>query len=321
MITVLCANIGLDKTYEVDRYDLGAFHHPRRVLTAPGGKGVNVARVIRSLGHEVTLTGFCGGHMGQYISSFLRREFIIPEFISIAEEPRFCINVIDKLRGTQTRLDEVGPLVTPSEVERLQARWREFISASKLVIISGSAPRGVPFDLYHDLIAEAKAKKVVTILDAHDELMAEGIKAGPSVIKPNWGELCQLMGRELSVPEGVIGACRELINDHVAMVICSLGQEGAIVATPRHGEWWVRAPQVEVISPVGSGDAMVGTFAVASIERMPLVDRIKWAVAAGSACAANMAAGVSSREEIEALVEHIEVEDLSALASKDEPIA
>ena len=83
----------------------------------------------------------------------------------------------------------------------------------------------------------------------------------------------------------------------------------------------MRAPQVEVISPVGSGDAMVGAFAVASIEKMSLVDRIKWAVAAGSACAANMAAGVSSREEIETLAAQIEVEDLSALVPKDEPIA
>lgn len=318
MITVLCANAGLDKTYEVEGFQLGAFHHPRRFRTAPGGKGINVARVLRALEQEVVVTGFAGGTIAQFISGSLRREGITPDFVRIAEESRLCINIVDTARKTQTRLDEVGPLVTPSETAQLRRKWDQLMQRSEMAIISGSAPRGVPFDLYGELVLAARKRKVTVILDAHDELLRDGVQAAPTVVKPNLAELSVLFNKELSVPEGVVEAAHELLGLGIRMVICSLGGDGAIIVTPTHGEWRAKAPRVQVVSAVGSGDAMVAGFAAATTRRLPLVDRIRWAVAAGSAGAATFGAGFASRAEVEALVPQVVVTRLGEEAAEQD---
>lgn len=321
MITVLCANAGLDKTYQVEGFQLGAFHHPRRVRTAPGGKGINVARVLRALEQEVVVTGFAGGTVAQFITGHLRREGITPDFVRIAEESRLCINIVDTARKSQTRLDEVGPLITPSEIAQLKRKWDQLMQRSEMAVISGSTPRGVPFDLYGELILAARKRKVTVILDAHDELLRDGVQAAPTVVKPNLAELSVLFGKELTVPDGVVEAARQLLGLGIRMVICSLGGDGAIVVTGTHGEWRARAPQVQVVSPVGSGDAMVAGFAAASAWRLGLVDRIRWAVAAGAAGAATLGAGFASKSEVEALVPQVVVMRLGQEEAPEEESA
>lgn len=312
MITVLCANAGLDKTYEVEGFAAGGYHHPRRMRTAPGGKGINVARVLRALGHDVTVTGFAGGTTAQYIAASLRREDITPAFVAIGEESRLCINVIDTLSRLQTRIDEVGPLVTPSEIAQLRRRWEQLLERSEMAVISGSAPRGVPFDLYAELVLMARKRKVTIILDAHDELLRDAVGAGPTVIKPNLAELGGLFRRELTVPAGVVEASRQLVDMGISVVLCSLGSEGAIVVARGHRELWARSPRVEVVNRVGSGDAMVAGFAFAAVQRRPLVECVRWAVAAGAASVTVFGAGFVTRPEVEALVPQVVVEEITA---------
>ncbi len=307
MITVLCANAGVDKTYEVPGFTVGGFHHPRRLRIAPGGKGINVARVLRALGHEVTVTGFLGGNPGQWVAGQLRREEIIPDFIQTAEDSRLCINVVDPTRKTQTRLDELGPLVTPTEVEALRRKWDRLLQDSAMAVIAGNAPRGVPFDLYGELVLMARGRQVPLVLDAHDELLRDAAPAGPTVLTPNLAELSVLFGGELSVPDGVLQASRQLVQSGTKVVICTLGAEGALIVTPNHGEWRARAPRVDVVSSVGCGDSLVAGFVSASVERRPLPERIRWAVAAGAACAATFGAGFATRAEIEALLPKVAV--------------
>lgn len=314
MITVLCANAGLDKTFEVPGFTLGGFHHPRRVQTSPGGKGINVARALRALGHKTVVSGFAGGTVGRTIAKALRREGVTPAFTEIGEESRLCVNIADPKTGKQTRVDEVGPLVTPTEIAKLRMRWRQLIARSSMVIISGSAPRGVPFDLYAELILASRKRDVVTILDAHDEMLRDGVQAAPTVVKPNLAELSTLFEKDLSVPDGVLAASRELLGVGVQMVICSLAAGGAIVTTRDHGEWRAHVPPVQAVSPVGCGDALVAGFASATVEGREFQERIKWGVAAGSACAGTLGAGLADRLQIEGLV------PLVRISRPDEPL-
>ncbi len=311
MITVLCANAGMDKTYEVEGFRVGGFHHPTRLQTGPGGKGVNVARVLRALGTQTAITGFVGGAVGQYIVRALRQDGVSPTFVKIAEESRLCVNVIDPKRGTQTRVDEAGPLVTPSEIDKLRDVWEEVLARSKMVVISGSAPRGVPFDLYGELILPARRRNVPVILDAHDEMLSGGVQAGPTVIKPNLAELRTLLERDLHVPDGVVQGARELLALGVRVVICSLGGDGAIVVTANEGDWRAYAPTVDVVSPVGAGDAMVAGYAAAWARGLDVPNRIRWGVAAGTASAESFAAVPEERTRVAELARQVRVEPIA----------
>ncbi|MGM0494080.1 MAG: 1-phosphofructokinase family hexose kinase [Armatimonadota bacterium] len=283
MITVLCANAGVDKTYEVPNFAVGGFYHPSAASTVAGGKGINVARVLAALNQVNTVLGFAGGNNGRFIAADLMEADLKTDLVNIAEESRVTINIIDRTQHTQTRVDEIGPLVTPTEVRRLRDRWTRNLRGSAMGIIAGSAPRGINLELYAELVEIARSMKKPVFLDAHDELLARAVPAGPTVVTPNLSELQRLVGRQLTVPEGIIATGTELLEDGIRVVLVTLGARGAIGVTRSSGIWWARPPKVDRISSVGCGDAFVAGFAVGSMQRRPFEQRLRLAAACGAA--------------------------------------
>ncbi len=301
MILILCCNVAMDRTYRVANFQPGNFHHTSDFQVVAGGKGVNVARALGALGHKSTVTGFAGGMVGRFVVAKLRRLEIKPAFVEIAEESRLVQNFIDSVASTETRVDELGPLVSPRELRRLERRWTKLLAEAQIAIIAGSTPRGVPDTLYRDLVTAAKQAGVPVIVDAHDALLAQSITAAPTIITPNLTELQALVGRQLTVPQGVQQGAGELVQRGIELVLTSLGGIGAI-AVASSGCWLVEAPQVEVVSSVGSGDAMVAGLVAATVEGLPLTEQLKWAVAAGTANAAVFGAGLPDPSSVEDLL-------------------
>ncbi len=283
MVLVLCANAGIDRIYEVENFAPGQYHIPRRYRVAAGGKGINVARTLRLLGTDVLLTGFAGGLGGRLLQQQMVNLGVQPFLVPIAEESRVCIQIVDTKSRSQTRLDEVGPLVTPSEVEGLQRRWIRLLAKAQVAVIAGNVPRGVPLNLYADLIRLAQRSRVPILLDAHDELLARAIEAKPRLIKPNLEELQALMGRPISVPEGVLQAIQELIGLGIDTVVVTLGARGAIAANARQERYWVKPGPMDCISAVGSGDAMMGGIAAAWAAGRGLAEQLRLGTAAAAA--------------------------------------
>jgi len=312
LILVLSANAGLDRTYEVQNYTVGMYHQPRRFRVLPGGKGVNVARVLRQLGQEVIVTGFAGGHVGNALTGMLRADGVRTEFVRIAEESRVCLNIVDETSRSQTQLDEVGPLVSPAELANLSQQWGRLLRHAQIAVIAGSAPRGVPFDAYVDLIFAAKEHRLPVVLDVREPYLSPALQAGPTVLKPNLNELNVLAGTDLAVPAGVVQVSRDLLRHGIKMVLTSLGKQGAIAVTADAGEWWARPPQTDAVSAVGSGDAMVAGFVHASLSRETLQGRLRWAVAAGTANVSSLGAGLCSKDDVEKLVAGVQVQQLQA---------
>ena len=310
MILVLSCNAAMVRTYEVNDFDAGQFHHASRFDVGAGAKGINVARVLRNLGHEVLVSGFVGGVIGQFIESDLHRAGIKSDFVQIAEESRLCQTFVDRSRGTETRLDELGPVVTPDEVAELESLWAALLARGEIAAISGNPAQGVPVDLYGRLTEVAHEAGVPLVLDAHDEPLREAVAAAPEMIKPNLNELEWLRGRKLSVPEEVVQASRELLARGTKLVLTSLGPEGALAVSPE-GDWWIRPPQIEVVNTVGSGDAMVAGLVSATVNGLDIQQRLRWAVAAGTANAATFGIGRCTHAQIERLVAQTELTPLA----------
>lgn len=302
MILVACANAGVDRTYLVPGFSLGGFHHPEETRTAAGGKGINVARVLRGLGDPVTVTGFVGGHSGRLIADELLALGARPQFVSAPGESRSCINIVDPLSGRCTRVDEWGPELDESHVEGLRRRWAELLPECELAIISGSAPPGAPASLYRDLALAAHRAQRPVVLDAHDEPLALALEAGPDVIKPNQEELEALAGRELGTVQEIVSAALSLTARGVGTVIASLAQRGAIAVTGDGECVMATPPAVEALNPVGGGDALVAGYAHAMRAGLPLDERLRWAVAAGTASTLTLGAAACGRDEVERLL-------------------
>lgn len=310
MILVLCANAGVDRTYEVPEFTAGHYHRPDRVLVAAGGKGINVARVLLALRQPVTVAGFAGGRSGAFVAADLRSAGLGLALTQIREESRTTLTIVDPTNGRVTRLDEFGPLVSPAEAESLRQAWIAALPGADLAVISGNPPRGVPRDLYARLLHYAAREQIPTALDTHEEPLQESLAGRPGLLKPNLRELSWLAKRRLEVPDGVVSFSRELLGQGVGAVLTTLGKRGAILVARDSPSLLVTAPETQVVNAVGAGDAALAGYLAAWREGRPPAERARWAMAAGAANCGSLGAATVSRAQVEQLLPHVTLEPL-----------
>ncbi|CAM5722374.1 Tagatose 6-phosphate kinase OS=Streptomyces violarus OX=67380 GN=FHS41_007851 PE=3 SV=1 [Streptomyces violarus] len=145
MILTVTLNTALDITYRVRSLRPHASHRVSEVTERPGGKGVNVARVLAALGHEATVTGFTGGAMGQVVQELLAAvPGVADALVPVSGSTRRTIAVVDEQTGDTTQLNEPGPMVTPTEWSAFQEAYEDLLPSASAVALCGSLPPGVP---------------------------------------------------------------------------------------------------------------------------------------------------------------------------------
>ena len=223
MILTVTLNPALDLTYEVDTLVPGGEHRVAEVHQRPGGKGVNVARILAALGESVTVTGLAGGATGTAVRAALPGCGVTDAFMEIGGETRRTVVVAEP--ATATGFWEPGPEVTAAEWDAFLAHHRTLVSTVDAVVLAGSLPPGVPVDAYAHLIGAAG---VPTILDADGEALATAVAARPDVVKPNARELARLYGPDTDARD----AGRRLRDRGAGAVVATLGSAGLVADTP-----------------------------------------------------------------------------------------
>lgn len=314
MILTVTPNAAVDKTYRVEGFQLDRVHRPSRSLTAAGGKGVNVARVYRTLGGAAVATGYLGGLNGRIVSRALSVEGIEDAFVRVRGESRLCIAVVDPTTGTQTEVNENGPRITIRAVAALKRRVEEQLATGRFLVLTlnGSLPPGAPDDLYADLIAIAERAGVRTVLDASGAPLRAGLTACPWMAKPNRFELESVLGRPVSTLGEAYAAAIELRERGVRIAIATLGRVGAIMVADA-GAWTAAPPEIEFASAVASGDAFLAAFIRSLLVIAPddLAAALALATGAGAANAAEIGAGFCSYESIRAQAARSRVERIA----------
>lgn len=278
MITIINLNASVDKRYEISDIIKGKVMRARGVYNTAGGKGLHVANVVHILGENIITTGFVGGTTGYFIENKLKEIGIKSKFIKIAAPTRECLAFItDDL--IQTEILEPGPFVTDEEKSKFIALYDGLLKGSDVVVASGSVPKNVENDIYAKLIEKANKVNKKFLLDTSGELLREGIKAKPFLIKPNKDELEMLAGKIIIDEKDVLKHIKTLNKSGIKCVIVSLGKEGSLICFDGKA-FKVTIPEVKAVNPVGSGDSLVGGFAV-GIERNYPIEKI---IALGTAC-------------------------------------
>ncbi|MYS50976.1 hexose kinase, partial [Streptomyces sp. SID6013] len=190
MILTVTLNTALDITYRVPGLRPHASHRVTEVTERPGGKGLNVARVLAALGHEVTVTGFAGGTTGGVVRAGLTGvPGVTDALVQVAGATRRTVAVVDERTGDTTQLNEPGPAVAPAEWNAFQAAYEDLLTGAAAVALCGSLPPGVPVGAYAGLVRAARAAGVPVLLDTSGEPLRRGLAARPDLIKPNADEL------------------------------------------------------------------------------------------------------------------------------------
>lgn len=309
MILTVTLNVAVDKAYVIEGpLQAGEVMRVKTCSNTAGGKGLNVSKVIGLCGEEVLATGFTGGFNGAYVEQLLTEKGIPNEFVHVKGETRSCINILDG-DGKSTEFLEPGAPVTAEEEATFLRKFETLLPKCSVVTMSGSAPKGIPADIYGKLIAMGKKAGVKMILDTSGQYLIEGVKAKPFLIKPNHDEIAQLLGRPAETMEEMLESAKELHRSGIHYVVISLGADGAAVVCGE-GVYTARPPKIQAVNTVGCGDSMVGAMAAALERGYGVEEMLRYAVAVSSANAMNLETGYFRQEDMEENLKQVIVEKI-----------
>jgi tagatose 6-phosphate kinase len=308
-------NSAIDKFAETESVTPGAVMRLSNVRTLPGGKGLHVALACATLGERVTLVGIVDAASRAAFHALLEPAGVRFRGVSVDQPIRTCLAVRDA-RGGMTELLESGPQLSPPQVDQLTSRFLEATSHARYAVLSGSLPAGMPSTTYARLITQVGRHRV--LLDASGESLVRALDARPLAVKPNRQEAAAATGRPVETRRDAVRALAALAASGVDLVLLSLGADGALLWD--HGSIVAfGAPPVQVRNTVGAGDCLLAGFAVGLARGWSVVASARYGVASGTAKVQHADTGLLRRDDVEALLPLVAVEDLAPLpASVDE---
>ena len=308
MILTVTLNPAVDKTYRTGELFPGRVNRMRSVDNIPGGKGINVSKILRQYDYEVTATGFLGGYQGRWMEDQLDRLKIRSAFVQVDGETRTSMNIVAD-NGYVTEILEPGPHISDTQLKEFMQKFASLAEESGLVILSGSAAPGIPTDIYARLILSASSMGKQVILDTSGELLKEGVKAAPSVVKPNRKELEYIIGRRLQDMNDIKDASSVLLSDGVGLVIVSLGDKGLLLAGKGRC-LYARVPRVTALNTVGCGDSVVASLAMSMTSGADIEEMLRKAAAVSAANATTLESDNVPLKLAEEILRDIHIEEI-----------
>lgn len=278
MIYTVTLNPSIDYIVHVEQLMIGDVNRMKNDLKLPGGKGINVSRILKRIDNDSTALGFLGGFTGRFIEEWLERENIQTNFTTVADDTR--INI--KLKADEeTEINGQGPVVSVEEMNGLK-KVLENLTSTDIVILSGSKPASVPTGFYQKLIEIIKGKGASFVIDTTGADLMDALEKGPLLVKPNNHELVELYQTSFNSVEDIFPFGQRLLDEGAQHALVSMAGDGALLFT-EDGIFRSNVLKREVKNSVGAGDSMIAGFVGNYTKTQDPVEAFKWGVACGSA--------------------------------------
>ncbi len=283
----------------------GEVNRVRTVGLHPAGKGINVAKVLRDLGVDVTVSGFLGKDNQEEFQHFFSENGLANRFHVIPGRTRINVKLTEN-SGSVTDLNFSGFRITESEWQKFMADSLTWLGQFDMVVVSGSLPEGVDPAWFTTWMSRLRQLCPCIIFDSSREALVAGLKATPWLVKPNRHELEIWAGKPLPELKDVINAAHALRDKGIAHVVISLGQEGALWVNAS-GAWRALPPHCEVVSTVGAGDSMVGGLVYGLLMSQSSEHTLRMATAVSALAVSQPGVGVRDRAELAAMMAKIKL--------------
>ncbi|MDZ5473761.1 1-phosphofructokinase [Bacillus sp. 31A1R] len=300
MIYTLTLNPSVDYIVELDKIALGELNRTKKEAKFPGGKGINVSRVLNRLGEKSKALGFIGGFTGDYIHHYLQQEMIETDFVRVNDDTR--INV--KLKAdAETEINANGPSISEYDFTSLKDKVGK-LGHDDLLVLAGSIPSTMPDSTYEEIVQICSKNGAKFVVDAEGELLKNALPYKPFLIKPNHHELGEMFNTTFENCEDVIPYGKKLVDMGAENVIISLASKGAIFVN-KEMTLISSVPEGEVKSSVGAGDSMVAGFLATYEKNKDIEEAFRYSVATGSATAFSI--GLCDRKTVETLLPQVKL--------------
>lgn len=281
MVETVTLNPALDRTLWVKKIRPDDSNRIVRESRYAGGKGIDVSRVLTTMGVANKALGFVGGFTGDELEGRLLNEGIACDFVRIAGETRTNIIITDMDSGKQLIFNAEGPEIHPYELMNLMHKI-EGLKQPDIVVISGSLPRKINPEICRKIIEIAKGKGARVVLDTDGDALKVGLRATPDIIKPNVHELERLVDKSLETLEEILRAARDIRENGVETVLVSMGAKGMLLVGP-DGVFHAEPPAVDIVNTIGAGDSAVAGYVYGLVNNFDPPTTLASAVAAGAA--------------------------------------
>lgn len=303
MIYTVTFNPAIDYILEVEDLNVGGVNRAKKTYKYPGGKGINISRVLSNLEVNSCALGFIGGFTGRFLKEYLQKEGVKTDFITVGGDTR--INVKLKIEK-ETEINAQGPDIKEENLEKLYKQI-DNLSSRDFLVLAGNIQSTLPRDIYSKIQQRCDEKGIKVIVDTTGESLLSTIKNKPFLIKPNNHELGEIFDVEINSNEEAIKHSKKLLELGAENIIISMGSEGAILVS-NEGIYHGNAPKGEVRNSVGAGDSLIAGFLAKYSQGEDLIEGFRWGIAAGSATAFSM--DLCSKKEVENLIKEVKIEKI-----------
>lgn len=305
MIYTVTLNPSIDYVIKVDKLTTGNINRVNEEHVYPGGKGINVTRILKSLDNDNIALGFVSGFTGDYIINSLQELNLKSDFIKV-KEGFTRINVKVKSEE-ETEINGQGPKISEEELNQFYKVIDKLVDGD-ILILSGSIPSCLDERLYESIMKKVEDRDIKVIVDATKNLLLNVLKYKPFLIKPNNHELAEMFNVELNSTEDVVFYARKLKEMGAQNVLISMGKDGALLVTENDEVFASSVAKGEVVNSVGAGDSMVAGFIAGYLKSNSYEEALRLGAASGGATA--FSSDLATREFIDKLVDEIKIEKI-----------
>ena len=293
----------LDKTVYVGALQRGAIHRADKMEMVAGGKGINVSRQLKCLGVKTKATGFLGGEVGSILSRLMSAEAIEHDFVLTNAITREGMTYLEP-DGTWTAMFEPALSVDGEFVHELSGKISSLASQCWWVVCGGSSPGGAADDIFYEAITNAHHAGVPSVLDSYGNAFELGLRALPTLVKPNRREFESTFHKTLETETDFVEAINFLLGKGVNYCVLTDGPKSFYAGVQGH-YWKITPPQVRSVNTTGSGDAMIAGILYGFRQGWKFERCLSFSAASGAANASKWDVANSSLEEISKLEPHV----------------
>lgn len=303
MIYTITLNPSIDFIVRLDKVELGAVNRMTSEDKYAGGKGINVSRILKRLGHDNVATGFLGGFTGDFIRDCLQDEGVCTDFVTVDEDTRINVKIKADI---ETEINGAGPDISEEQLVALEEQLKK-LTSNDTVVFAGSAPSSLGNTIYKRLIPIAKEAQAQVVCDFEGQTLLDSLAYEPLLVKPNNHELAAIFGVTLSSLSDVVTYAKAIRDKGAKHVIVSMAGDGAILVTADK-TYFAKAVKGQVKNSVGAGDSMVAGFTGEFVTSHNPLEAFKWGVACGTATA--FSDDLASSTFINDIYQKVEVKEL-----------
>lgn len=274
-----------------------------------GGKGFNVARMLKSLGTPSVALGFAAGKSGELLQDMLEALEIDTEFIWVEGETRTNVSIVSNENDRYVKVNEPGPTITEADLAQLAYKIRERVQPGDWWVLAGSLPPGVPKDCYTEMIHIIQSAGGRVFLDTSGEALEQSCGAGPKLVKPNDEEAREMTGLPVETPAEIAAAGAAIQKTGPENVVISMGKKGAMLVSDGQA-WLASSPKIVERNPIGAGDSMVAGMVWGLSQGGSMQDALCKGIACGAATASQNGTAVGTLEQVQELLGKVQLSEV-----------